>query len=260
MANSAQTRVIDSEIIEPPHPVLALSEPVRAAAEASTLLWTRQLLRRAPSGDGHPVLVLPGFMASDVSTRTLRRFLKDRGYRAHPWKLGRNLGPVGDLEEQMERRVNELADRYGCRVSLVGWSLGGIYARELARRLPDRVRQVITLGSPFASAGNGSNAVWLYDQVTGERVRLRGESFFSQMIQPPPAPSTAIFSKSDGVAAWKTCIEVTSDTTDNIEVVGSHCGLGFNPVVLYAIADRLAQAEGGWIKFDRRGWRRLFYG
>jgi pimeloyl-ACP methyl ester carboxylesterase len=249
-----------AESIKPPHPLLALSELPRASLEASSLLWTRRLLEYCPKGDGHPVLVLPGFTASDVSTRPLRGFLKERQYRAHPWKLGRNLGPVDNLQRRLYARLEELAKRYEQPISIVGWSLGGIYARELAREMPEVVRQVITLGSPFASRGRGTHAVWLYDRVTNDRVRVREDHFMRRISEPPPVPSTAIYSKTDGVAAWQTCIERPSATTDNIEVVGSHCGLGFNPVVLYAIADRLAQPRGAWKPFDRRGWRRLVYG
>src|SRR5215475_15204524 len=121
----------------------------RALLELAALLPAYPFLRRAPAGDGHPVLVLPGFMASDFSTRTLRRFLRDKGYAVHGWKLGRNLGPSAATIGGMTARLQSLQARYGRRVSLVGWSLGGIYSRELARAMPEMVRQVITLASPF---------------------------------------------------------------------------------------------------------------
>src|SRR5215831_17014221 len=134
--------------IPPPNPGLLLLEG-RALLELAALLPAYPFLRRAPAGDGHPVLVLPGFMASDFSTRALRRFLRDKGYRTHGWKLGRNLGPNQATIAAMVGRLRDLEQRYDRRVSLIGWSLGGIYARELARAMPELVRQVITLASPF---------------------------------------------------------------------------------------------------------------
>lgn len=242
-----------------PSLLLALAEPSRALFEASMLPLGLAPLAKAPSGDGHPVLVVPGFTASDVSTVPLRKFLEQKHYAVHPWRMGRNMGPIEQLIPQIAERLTNLAEEYGEKVSIIGWSLGGIYAREVARTCPDLVRQVITLGSPFGGAAQACNVVWVYDAVTGERIRLRPDGFFHMIKEPPPVPSTAIFSKTDGIAAWKTCIEKKSDWTDNIEVIGSHCGLGFNPVVYYAIADRLAQPEDEWCPFDRSGWKRIVY-
>lgn len=244
---------------KPPSLFLSAIELHRALAEFATLPAALPLLRQAPKGDGHPVLVLPGFTASDISTAPLRKYLAGLGYDVYAWELGRNWGLVGDLEERMYRRVAEIHLHTGRRLSVVGWSLGGIYAREIARRIPRAVRQVITLGSPFATAGNGSYAVYVYDTVTGERTTQRRATLAGTINEPPPVPSTAIYTKTDGVAAWETCMEVESPTTDNIEVYGSHCGLGVNPLVLYVIADRLAQPEGEWRAFDRTGTRRYFY-
>jgi pimeloyl-ACP methyl ester carboxylesterase len=244
---------------KPPSLLLTAIELHRAIAEFATLPAALPFLRQAPRGDGHPVLVLPGFTASDISTVPLRRYLASLGYDAYAWELGRNLGLVGDLEERMYRRVAEIHMETGRRISIIGWSLGGIYAREIARRIPRAVRQVITLGSPFATAGNGSYAVHVYDSVTGERTTQRRATLATTIADPPPVPSTAIYTKTDGIAAWQSCLEAESPTTDNVEVLGSHCGLGVNPLVLYVIADRLAQAEDEWKPFDRSGARRLIY-
>lgn len=240
----------------PPSRKLLMLE-VRAIAELSAFFSMAPLLRMAPAGDGHPVLVLPGLSASDMSTRPLRAFLKDRGYGAHGWKLGNNLGPRPGVEARMQERLAELHARYGRKVSVIGWSLGGIFAREMARRAPAHVRSVITLGSPFAGAPRASNAWRLYESVSEQKVEDWPQR--ERMKTPPPVPATAIFSRSDGIVAWQGCLERESPTTENIEVEGSHCGLGHNPLVLYAIADRLAQPEGQWHKFERTGVRRLIY-
>ena len=246
----------ESDPSKPPSPRLLMLE-ARAVAELSAFFSMAPLLRLAPAGDGHPVLVLPGLSASDVSTRPLRAFLRDRGYRAHGWKLGNNFGPRPGVEARMEERLVELHARYGRKVSLIGWSLGGIFARELARRAPSTVRSVITLGSPFAGVRGASNAWRLYQAVSGDRDE--DPAARERRKIPPPVPATAIFSRSDGIVAWQGCLEREGPTSENIEVEGSHCGLGHNPVVLYAIADRLAQPEGDWKPFDRSGPRRFVY-
>ncbi|MDH3255589.1 MAG: alpha/beta hydrolase [Acidobacteriota bacterium] len=240
------------EEIPPPSKLLLLLEG-RAAGELVTTLALRPLLRRLRGGDGHPVLLLPGFLASDLSTRPLRRFLRDLGYHAHRWELGRNLGPQGDLEEKMSSRLAEVHEKHGRRVSLVGWSLGGVYARALANRYTELVRSVITLGSPFARDTKANNSVRLFELITKKRLDEIEPERLAAVRTTPPVPTTSIFSRSDGVTAWQTSIETESPLTENVEVSGSHLGLGFNPLVLYVIADRLMQPEGEWQPFFRPG-------
>lgn len=244
----------------PPSRLLFAAEGPRAFLESLTVVPSTPLLRSAPKGDGQPVLVFPGFSAGDNSTQVLRDYLKNLGYSAHPWLLGRNLGPREQMRGRMAERVEELHQRHGRKLSLVGWSLGGVYARELAKRMPGQVRQVVTLGSPFANVARATNATELFAWFTG---RDRGEdrtALAAHLRTPPTQPSTSIFSRTDGVVHWSSCLEPETDHTENLEVPGSHCGLGFNPLALYAMADRLAQPEGAWQPFDRSGWRRLAYG
>ncbi len=240
----------------PPSRELLLLE-VRAIWELGAFFAMFPLLRMAPSGDGHPVLVLPGLAASDTSTRPLRAFLKDRGYRAHGWSLGTNNGPRPGAEAKMQDRLAALFERYRQKVSLIGWSLGGVFAREMATKAPDQVRSVITLGSPFAGAPKASNAWQLYERVSERKVDDWAHR--EPMRMPLPVPSTAIFSRSDGIVAWQGCLEQEGPRSENIEVEGSHCGLGHNPAVLYAIADRLAQPEDHWRHFERSGIKGLIY-
>ncbi|WP_425228319.1 esterase/lipase family protein [Sphingomonas sp.] len=249
--------------IKAPSALLALTELPRALMEWGSLAWSAgALLTTAPRGDGHPVLVLPGFMTSDTSTRVLRRFLRTLGYDAHTWNLGRNLGPraIGESGEKLVERLREVHALTGQKVSIVGWSLGGIMARLLARRAPDAVRQVITLGSPFAGSPKASNVWRLYEVMSGKRIDDKHtQGMMAEISARPSVPCTAIFSKADGVVAWQSCREVECDLAENIEVRGSHCGLGVNPSVLYAVADRLARKPGEQRRFDRSGWRAMVY-
>jgi pimeloyl-ACP methyl ester carboxylesterase len=236
---------------------LLLALEARAIWELQAFLAAYPLLQRAPRGDGHPVLVLPGLAASDVSTRPLRTYLKAQGYAPHGWKQGPNRGPRAGVEAGIDARLVELAQCYNRKVSLIGWSLGGVFAREAARRSSKLVRQVITLGSPFANEPKASNAWRLYEVLSGRRVDDWPDR--EAMKLPPPVPSTAIYTRSDGIVAWQGCREQESATTENIEVEGSHSGLGYNPAALYAVADRLALPEGQWRPFDRSGLRSLLY-
>ena len=243
--------------IGPPSALLALTELPRALAEWGSLAWSAgALMASAPRGDGHPVLVLPGFMTSDNSTRVLRRFLRMLGYDAHTWNLGRNLGTraIGQQGEHLIERLREIHEATGQRVSLVGWSLGGVMARLLARKAPDAVRQVVTLGSPFAGSPKSTNVWRLYELMSGSRIDdPNHRAHLAEVAARPNVPCTAIYSKGDGVVAWQNCREEDSATSENIEVHGSHCGLGVNPSVLYAVADRLAQKDGEFRRFDREG-------
>ena len=248
--------------IAPPSVLLALAELPRAVAEWASLPIASPLLATAPRGDGHPVLVLPGFATTDSSTRVLRGFLKHLGYDAHSWDLGRNLGhrAIGREGEKLVARLRAIHEATGQKVSLVGWSLGGVMARLVAHKVPEAVRQVITLGSPFAGDPK-STTVWrAYEWFTGEKVDdARTIRQLDDHAGPPPVPATAIWSRADGIVAWQTCKEREAPTTDNIEVRGSHCGLGVNPSVLYAVADRLAQPDGAWARFKRDGMRAWVY-
>ncbi len=233
-----------------------LAFEARALLEFGLFAQTLPLLRRAPRGDGHPVLVLPGFTASDISTLPLRWFLKDRGYHAHGWDQGRNLGLRPGLDLRMARRLRSLYWRYGTRVTIIGWSLGGIYARELARMHPDQVRQVITLASPFNVSSRANHAWRLYELLSGESIDSE-LPLLRRLRAPMPVPTTAVFSRTDGVVAWQCCLDDEArPRTENVEVRGSHCGLGHNPMALHVIADRLAQQESVWRPFDRAGIRR----
>jgi pimeloyl-ACP methyl ester carboxylesterase len=247
----------------PPSPLLSSLELVRAMAEMTTLPGAAPILAQAPRGDGHPVLVFPGFTATDDSTWVLRRYLQRLGYEPMPWELGRNLGggSNGNLRALLNQRLIDAFESSNERkVSLVGWSLGGVYARALARRNPDLVRQVITLGSPFGGSPRSTTVYLLFEQVSAQPIQQIEKAPAIDPEPVPGVPCTAVYSRTDGVVAWPIAMERNGPLAENIEVFGSHCGLGFNPAVLYAVADRLAQPEDAWRPFERTGWKRLAFG
>ena len=242
--------------VDPPSRLLLLLE-ARVTWEFAAGLAAWPWLRLAPRGDGHPVLVLPGLVASDGSTHFLRRFLKHRGHAVHGWGLGRNYGPRAGVEKAMLATVDRLHAESGRRVSLVGQSLGGVYARALAAERPDAVRSVISLGSPVTGHPRSSNAWRLYEFTSGQSAH--DPERWSRVTQPLAVPATSIYSRSDGIVAWQTSVGPEGPLAENIEVVSSHVGMGFNPSVLYAVAERLAQPEGEWKAFERSGWRKAVY-
>jgi pimeloyl-ACP methyl ester carboxylesterase len=243
-------------IHRPPSTTLQLLE-LRALGELGLSLALMPVLRRAPRGDGHPVLVLPGLISGDTSMQLLRAYLGDRGYSAQGWGLGRNMGLKPGLEERMVARLLELHRAHGCKVSLVGWSLGGLFAREIAGIVPNAVRSVITLGSPIRGNPKSTNAWRIYELASGQRVD--DPQFRRPRSAPPPVPTTSIYSRTDGIVAWQCSVEPAGTHNESIEVKGSHCGLGVNAAALYAVADRLAQPEGRWKPFDRGGLRTLVF-
>jgi pimeloyl-ACP methyl ester carboxylesterase len=243
--------------LKPPGAFLLAMEG-RALWELGAAVTAYPLLRQAPKGDGHSVIVFPGLATSDISTLPLRAFLGDRGYKSSGWDLRFNLGPRAGVIERCIERVRRAHRESGRKVSLVGWSLGGIYAREIAKLIPEAVRNVVTLSTPFT--GNPrANHVWrLFELASGRSWRHRGAAF-EGIREAPPLPTTSIFSRSDGIVAWQCCLQPRDDLAESIEVTSSHIGIGMNPVAWYAVADRLAQNEDEWQPFHREGWRQWLY-
>jgi pimeloyl-ACP methyl ester carboxylesterase len=237
------------ESLGPPPLGLFALEQVRAVRELGLARERRALRRRVPRGDGHPVLVLPGLLAGDFSTAPLRSFLRALCYDARGWKLGLNLGPTASLRTKLEARLLALADRHQRKVSLIGWSLGGIYARELARAHPERVRVVLTLGTPFRDV-SATHAARLVPIRPGGRPLHQAHELRAWLRRPLPVPTTSVYSRSDGVVAWRSCLEEEGPERENVEVACSHTGMGFHPAALAVIADRLALPEGAWTPYQ----------
>jgi pimeloyl-ACP methyl ester carboxylesterase len=210
------------------------------------------LLKR---GDGHPIIVFPGLVAGDATTLPLRSFLSNLGYQVEGWNQGVNLGPRDGVIEHAREQVKTYFKRTGRKVSLIGWSLGGIYARELAKLEPKCVRCVITMGSPFAGPPQATNAFKIYQLASGLSV---DPTLQASLSEAPPVPTTSIYSRTDGVVAWECSIEKDSPISESVEIHASHVGMGANPIAWFVLADRLQQIDGQWRPFERIGISRLF--
>jgi pimeloyl-ACP methyl ester carboxylesterase len=238
----------------PPHRFWTFVEG-RAMFELGLFYAARPLMAALPKGDGHAVMTLPGFLASNSSTVPMRGVLSNLGYDAHGWDSGRNVRVDNALIARLEGQLARLHEKSGRKVSLVGWSLGGVLARELAKLHPDKVRLVISLGSPIADDRNHTHARKLFEMLNGAEPEPMQGGKFRGLAEAPPVPTTSIFTKTDGIVHWRGSVQHADKAsgkqpTENIQVHASHCGLGVNPSVMVAIADRLAQAEGTWKPFE----------
>jgi pimeloyl-ACP methyl ester carboxylesterase len=232
--------------------MLEARAPWEMAAGWAAAPW----LSRLHAGDGHPVIVYPGLGASARSTALLRRFLADCGYTPYDWALGTNRGPHSGMLEDCAQRLDTIARRHNSKVSLIGWSLGGLYAREIAKRATAQTRCVVTLGSPFSGDPGANNAAQLYRRLSG-RSPNNDPVRRAELRRAPSVPTTSIYSRSDGVVAWQCSLNDEAAHTENIEIPSSHIGMGAHPMALHAIGDRLRQDPANWQRFDRgllRGW------
>jgi len=240
-----------------PSPVWTLLEG-RWVLELASFYSIRPLLKQLPKGDGHPVIVFPGFLASGLSTRPMRKLMKDLGYVAHDRGLGRNLKFNPEVEGKMLALLEQTYRDSGQKVSLVGWSLGGVFAREIAKSNPDYVRNVVTLGSPITGARHAARARPIFELINGSPSPETVERLANLHI-PPPVPCTSIYSKTDGVVHWHGSVQDKMPVSENIQVPASHLGMGSNPLVMYILAERLSQKEGEWKPFEASGLKKLLF-
>ena len=235
----------------------------RAIFELGAFRLLRRQMRRLPKGDGHPVLFLPGFLASDSSTKPMRALFSDLGYQTFGWELGRNIKFTAARAADMAARLEQVYEQAGQSVSLIGWSLGGTFARELAKGQPEKVRQVISLGSPISGDRRHASSRRLFELFNDTDLLDGSENdLFSDLSEPPPVPTSAIFTRTDGVVSWRGSVQhprIGRDDIENIVVPASHIGLGVNPLVMLVMADRLAQPETAWKPFERAGWREAIF-
>ena len=242
--------------------VLSSLLEARIFMEMALLPASLPLLMAAPQGDGHPVVLVPGFMAGESTLLALKLFLQNKGYDVHTWGLGRNVGFRGKHANALPQKIRYLHHTTGRKVSLVGWSLGGVFSFYGAETTQDCVRSIITLGSPVSvdMMGNQSPpALKAMYRLVSHRL---GAS--AHLMQPRakamrehrrlPIPTSCLYSLSDGVVPpQEATIDGDPALHENIQVPGSHVGLGFNGIVMAIVADRLAQPEGDWKPFAPQG-------
>ncbi|MEM8889156.1 MAG: alpha/beta hydrolase [Bacteroidota bacterium] len=246
-----------SSYLNPPIPrpswIRFFGEPFLVWKDIAQSLLFQQSYDAIPSGDGHPVLILPGFLGNDLSTLFLRRFIQNLGYSSYGWEMGTNLGDIRKLHGLLEK-IEYLHQKHQSKVSLIGWSLGGVYGRQLAKRRPDLIRQIITMGAPFADIEQSNNAAWFYKVINQNRpVTEKEREWLVDIAAPAPLPTTAIYSKVDGIVPWQTCMEYPEDNWhQNIEVGGSHLGLPYTPAVWIVVEDRLKFGQKNWQPFQRK--------
>jgi pimeloyl-ACP methyl ester carboxylesterase len=229
-----------ADAIHSPPLTLLATEPFRAAMEYVCQKFSKA--DKSKRGDGHPVVIFPGLATDGHAVATLREHCRALGYDAMDWGQGFNTGPQGDLEDWLQHlrlQMTVLLNGRTEKATFVGWSLGGLYAREIAKLMASRVRQVITIGTPFNAEADFTNVGWLFRLLSGANSVIDSE--LSQRLRtPPPMRTTAIYSRSDGVVAWQTCRHgKDSPLVHDIEVDSSHIGMGWNKEVLSAVAHHL---------------------
>ena len=222
----------------PPPTRMALGE-LGSALGGIRLAGALPRLSTAPRGDGHLVVDIPGWKAPELSGAPLRRYLKRLGYDARGWGFGTNVGDTSRDIARLAERVVELVAEKGAPASLVGWSLGGVVAREVARLHPEAVRRVITYGTPVTGGPTHTTVARAYSR--GPDPDGHRESQRLDAASPIRVPLTVMFSRRDGIVAWKACIDHTSPVVEHVEVFSTHIGMGIDPDVWAIVADRLAR-------------------
>lgn len=236
------------QVLKPPS-LLCMALEGRAVFEWASYLAAWPLLKNAPRGDGHPVLVLPGLIAGDRSTFPIRRYLERLGYAVYKWDQGINIGPRDHVIRGLIDKIKQIQMQHEQKLSIVGWSMGGAMANALALRMPEQIRSVITLGSPHTGHPKGTNAWRVFELVSGFS---HDDPRLMELISGKPSvPTTSIMSKTDGIVNWRMSLASDHAMAENIEVSATHMGMGANAAVLWAMADRLAQKEGEWKPFDK---------
>jgi pimeloyl-ACP methyl ester carboxylesterase len=236
-----------AEPSRPPSLALLLTDIGRASAETAMTWQAWPWLSLSTPSDPHPVLVLPGWLTGDSFTSPLRTFLGAKGYAVHGWGAGINFGHWSLLASVLLPKVESLFKTHRQKVSLIGASMGGLFARALARRCPEHVRCVVTLSSS-AHGPSRANHVWrAYEMITGQPAE-------TLVVKPPPVPSTSVFSPLDGLTHWRTCLQPETPHSENVPLLCSHHGMVNHPCALYLIADRLAQPQHAWRSFDAPAW------
>lgn len=235
--------------MEKPPIHLYLTEIFRSFAERISSMYYRSTYKPERLGDRRPILVIPGIITSDSSTKALRSFLDKLGYTSYPWGLGVNMGEYDKHLPALENTIAKINEKHGNQVTLIGWSLGGIYARELGKSCPSQIKEIITLGSPFSGIEVPNRATWLFNLMLKVRKQPPPDpSWIRTIHEPAPVKTTAIYSRQDGIVPWEACKEKHCDLTHrNIEVRGSHTGLGYNKDVFVLVEKILDKQNDNFV-------------
>ena len=239
-SNSGDRQIV-LKVIEAP-PLSGLIRETRGFLELPRLLLRFRDLAQQPRGQGQPIMLLPGYGAGDGSTLILKSYLRLLGYHVHGWGLGRNSGDVANLFPRVLRRISSFAHRTRQQVRLIGWSLGGYFAREAARERPDLIQRVITLGTPVMGGPKYTVVARRFQRRGIDMAAIEAEIALRNQIS-LCTPVTAIYSRGDAVVAWEACIDQNGTTVEHVEVRTTHVGLGFSPEVYKIIAQRLADDD-----------------
>ena len=221
--------------------LIALAGESRVALEAMNFFRKRNALSKFPRGNGQPIMIVPGFATGDANTWLMRQALSKLNFSVYGWELGINLGMTRRLRGELDARLRCIASELHTKVTLVGWSLGGTFVREMARTQPEHVAHVITLGSPINGHPDANNVTRISKMINPEKPVTVDMESFTRKIPAPPVPCTAIHTRYDGVVNWRCSQENEAENTENLEVKGSHFGLIVNRKVLEIIASRAAR-------------------
>ena len=235
----AEIQKINAKIPAPP--LFNVLLETRAVAEWYSMFWMYPFIPKHKSDKVKPVLLMPPYLGNDTSTRFVRKYLKSVGFKTYKWDLGVNMINSKSIPKLVEK-LDEIYEKHQEKVSLVGWSGGGIFAKIIANRHPDKVEQLITIGSPVWGLKNmKAPVIRSLEFIRGKKLRERNEKFIKELEEIPNVPITCIYTKTDGLIPWKNCMEAETYRKDikNIEVFGSHCGMGANATVLLTVSNAL---------------------
>lgn len=230
---------INSAIQSPPFYNMLLES--RSFIEWSSMAFIYPFIPKHKNNKKRPVLLMPPYLGNDYSTTFVRKYLKSVGFKTYKWELGVNLINSKYLPKLVER-LDEIFEKHQEKVSLVGWSGGGIFAKIIANRYPEKVEQLITIGSPVWGINDMETPlIRVFEFLRGKRLKERNKKFLKELEEIPLVPITCIYTKTDGLVPWKHCMEAEylRDDIKNVEVFGSHCGLGANATVLLSVANAL---------------------
>ena len=213
---------------------------------------SQSILKGLSNGNGELVVLIPGFGTGDVLTSLLRNYLKSKNFNVYGWDCGINWKYSEEIEEKFIHKLNELTEKHQQKVTLVGYSLGGVTARIIANRIPNKIKQVIIVGTPIQKINGQNNLEFIYPLLMmGEKIEDFNPVWVKEIATVLPMPSTSIYSKKDGIVPWQNCMDwETGPTTENVEIFSSHLAMFTTPCTWYIIVDRLLQAEDNWQLFD----------